>query len=114
MLTDSPKGAVYISGDTVWYEGVAEVGQRFSVQVAILFMGAARVLEVGTAHPTFTANEAVEAARVFAGTTIIPLHYEGWAHFSESRTQIADAIASAGLAHRLQWMEPGRAMAVPL
>ena len=113
-LTDSPKSGVYISGDTVWCEGVAEVSQYFSVQIAVLFMGAARVLEVGTAHLTFTANEAVEAARVFAGATIIPYHYEGWAHFSESRTQIEEAFASAGLAHRLQWMEPGRAIAVTI
>lgn len=45
-LTESPQSAIYISGDTVWYEGVAEVSQRFSIQIAILFMGAARVLEV--------------------------------------------------------------------
>lgn len=112
-LTESPKSAIYISGDTVWYEGVAEVSQRFSVQVAVLFMGAARVLEVGTAHLTFTAAEAVEAARAFADATIIPLHYEGWAHFSESRKQIEDVIISAGLERRLQWMELGCATAIP-
>jgi L-ascorbate metabolism protein UlaG (beta-lactamase superfamily) len=104
VLTESPRSAVYISGDTVWYEGVAEVSQHFSVQVAILFMGAARVLEVGPAHLTLTAAEAVEAARVFAEATIVPLHYEGWAHYSESREQIEVAFASAGLEHRLRWI----------
>lgn len=108
-LTESPQGAVYISGDTVWYEGVAEVSQRFFVQAAMLFMGAARVLEVGPAHLTFTAAEAVEAARAFPEATIIPLHYEGWAHFSESCKEIEAAFVSAGLEHQLQWMEAGRA-----
>ena len=107
-LRDSPQGAVYLSGDTVWYEGVAEVSRRFSVQIAVLFMGAARVLEVGPAHLTFTAQEAVEAARAFSGAEVIPLHYEGWAHFSESRKEIEAAFASAGLEGRLKWMEPGR------
>ena len=111
-LVESPKRAIYVSGDTVWYEGVAEVSQRFSIQIAILFMGAARVLEVGKAHLTFTADEAVEAARAFGDATIIPLHYEGWAHFSESRKQIEDAFTSAGLERRLQWMKPGIANAV--
>ncbi len=111
-LSESPQDAIYISGDTVWYEGIAEVGRRFSVQVAILFMGAARVPEVGPAPLTFTADEAVEAARVFADAVIIPLHYDGWAHYSESRRQIEDAFTSAGLERRLQWMEPGRASAV--
>ncbi len=106
-FTDSPEDGVYISGDTVWYPGVAEVSRRFSVQAAILFMGAARVPEVGPAHLTFTAAEGVEAARVFAKAAIVPLHYEGWAHFSESRPQIEAAFAAAGLADRLRWAEPG-------
>ncbi len=108
-LTESPQSAVYISGDTVWYEGAAEVSRRFSVQVAILFMGAARVAVAGPEPLTFTANEGVEAARAFADAVIIPLHYEGWQHFSESRTEIQDAFSAAGLEHRLRWMEPGRA-----
>ncbi len=111
-LAESTKSAIYISGDTVWCEGVAEVGRRFSVGVAVLFMGAARVPEVGPAHLTFTAHEAVEASRVFAGATIIPLHYEGWAHFSESREEIEATFAFEGLGHRLRWMEPGRASTV--
>ena len=36
------------SGDTVWYQGVVEVAQRFKVRVAMLHLGAARVPEVGT------------------------------------------------------------------
>jgi L-ascorbate metabolism protein UlaG (beta-lactamase superfamily) len=108
-LAESPKSAIYISGDTVWYEEVAEVSQRFSVQVAILFMGAARVAAAGPSHLTFTANEGVEAARAFADAVIVPLHYEGWEHFSESRKDIQDAFAAAGLESRLRWMEPGRA-----
>jgi L-ascorbate metabolism protein UlaG (beta-lactamase superfamily) len=113
-LRESPGVAVYISGDTVWYEGVAEVSRRVSVQIAILFMGAARVLQVGPAHLTFTADEAVQAARAFADAIVVPLHYEGWAHFSESRTQIQEAFASAGLERRLHWMEPGCRTPLPV
>ncbi len=96
-LAESPQNAVYISGDTVWFEGVAEVSRRFDVQAAILFMGAARVQEVGPAHLTLTADEAVEAARSFADAIIIPLHHEGWAHFSEKRQQIEAAFKAAGI-----------------
>ncbi len=106
--TESPENAIYISGDTVWFEGVAEVSRRFDVFAAILFMGAARVPEVGPAHLTFSAEEAVEAARAFADAIIIPLHYEGWAHFSESRLQVEDAFKSAGMERHLRLMEPGR------
>lgn len=104
--------AIYVSGDTVWYEGVVEVSRRFSIRIAILFMGAARVAAAGPAHLTFTADDGIEVARAFADATIIPLHYEGWEHFSESRKDIEDAFAASGLAHRLRWMEPGHATTV--
>ena len=109
-FADDPEAVVYVSGDTVWYEGVAEVGRRFPPKVAILFMGAARVREVGPNHLTFTAEEGVTAARAFAGALVVPLHFEGWAHFSESREDIERAFAAAGLADRLRWPIPGQAI----
>jgi L-ascorbate metabolism protein UlaG (beta-lactamase superfamily) len=99
--------AIYVSGDTVWYDGVAEVARRFQIDTAVLFMGAARVREVGPHHVTMTAEEGVEAARVFPKATIVPLHFEGWAHFTESRETIVRAFATVGLDARLHWPEPG-------
>ena len=113
-FTNAPEDAVYVSGDTVWYAGVAEVSRRFSVRVAVLFLGAARVREVGPAHLTMTADEAVLAARTFAGAAILPLHYEGWEHFSETREQSAAAFRAAGLEHRVRWMEAGQPMTIAL
>jgi L-ascorbate metabolism protein UlaG (beta-lactamase superfamily) len=110
FFTDTPEEAIYFSGDTVWYDGVAEVAQRFSIRAAILNLGAARVSAVGPFPLTMTAGEAVEAARAFSHASIIPLHFEGWAHFSEGREEIARAFTEAGLSHRLRWPEPGRAI----
>ncbi len=114
FLADAPEQAIYISGDTVWYEGVAEVARRFAVRAAILHLGAARVPEVGPFHLTMTAAEAVEAARAFSDAVIVPLHYEGWAHFSEGQAEIAVAFARAGLEQRLRWLELGRALKIEL
>lgn len=76
-FADSPKQAIYISGDTVWYEGVADVARGFAVETAFLCMGAARVREVRAARLTFSAEEGVEVARAFPEALIVPLHYEG-------------------------------------
>jgi L-ascorbate metabolism protein UlaG (beta-lactamase superfamily) len=103
-------GAVYLSGDTVWYEGMAEVARRFEVRTAVLFMGAARVAAVGPWPLTLTADDAVQAALAFADATIVPLHFEGWEHFSESRTDVDAAFRRAGQGARLRWPERGRAM----
>jgi hypothetical protein len=109
-FTDHPKQVAYVSGDTVRCDTVAEVGRRFTPDVAVLFAGAARVREVGPAHLTLTAAEAITAAQAFPGALILPLHFEGWAHFSESRGEVEHAFAAAGLAHRLRWPIPGQAL----
>ena len=102
LAWDEASGSgVYVSGDTVWYEGVADVARRFSPAVAVLFAGAARVREVGPAHLTFTAAEAVTAARAFTRAAVVPLHFEGWEHFSESRGDLDRAFTEAGLHDRL-------------
>ena len=107
---DSP--AVYVSGDTVWYDGLEEIARRADVRVAFLFMGAARVREVGPAHLTMTADEGVLAARALPHAAVVPLHYEGWAHFSEGRTDVDRAFAAAGLSERLRWLVPGQRTAL--
>jgi L-ascorbate metabolism protein UlaG (beta-lactamase superfamily) len=112
LLTDaletSTSRAIYVSGDTVWYEGVEEVARHADVRVAILFLGAARVREVGPAHLTFTAEEGVLVARAMPNALIVPVHYEGWEHFAEGRAVIQRAFEDAGLSGRLRWLEPGR------
>jgi len=110
----SPEKVVYVSGDTVWYEGVADIARRFKIRVAILHMGAARVPAVGAFHLTMTAYEGVEFARVFSKATIVPVHFEGWAHFTEDRHQIAREFDQSGLAQRLRWPEPGRTIRIDL
>ena len=100
--------AVYFSGDTVWYEGVQQVAARFDVAVALLNLGAAKVAVAGPAPVTFTAAEAVLLAQAWPHTLIVPLHFEGWTHFTEGAREIATAFADAGLTSRLRWPERGR------
>jgi len=103
---DETQGAVYITGDTVWYEGVEEVAKRFDVKMVLAFMGAAIVKNVGAAHLTMTVEEGLKLARLFDNATIVPMHFEGWEHFSESKTEIERKFKDADLTNRLRWAEP--------
>ena len=105
--TSAADPVFYFSGDTVWYDGVAEIARRFPARVAVLNVGAARVREVGALHLTMTSDEAVEAARAFSKAVVVPLHFEGWAHFSEGRERVEQAFSATRLQSRLQWPEPG-------
>jgi len=104
-FADAPRRAVYVSGDTVWYEGVAEVARDFDVAVAVLFTGSAKPR--GAFHVTMDANDAIEAAHAFKGATIVAIHNEGWAHFTETQSDLARAFAALGLGARLQELEAG-------
>ncbi len=74
---------LYVTGDTVFYEGVAEVARRFSPRHIIAFAGAARPR--GPFDLTMSANDVLDTAHAFPQATIIPVHSEGWEHFTLPR-----------------------------
>ena len=108
LTSQGQDGAVYVSGDTVWFDGLEEIGRRFPIGVALLNMGAAKVAVAGPHALTFTADDGVALARAWPRARIVPLHYEGWEHFTESRAEIQEAFEAAGLEARLAWLPPGR------
>jgi L-ascorbate metabolism protein UlaG (beta-lactamase superfamily) len=103
---DEPGDAVYVTGDTVWYEGVAEVARRFRPRLVILFAGAARPR--GPFHVTMDNNDALEAAHAFPDARLIAVHNDGWDHFTESQADFAQAFETLGLAGRVQLLVPGQ------
>jgi L-ascorbate metabolism protein UlaG (beta-lactamase superfamily) len=96
---------IYITGDTVWYDGVAEVARRFRAGLVLLFAGAAKTR--GAFHLTMDANDAIDTAHAFPDATIVPLHYEGWAHFSQSGDDLVQSFKALGIGARLRLLEPG-------
>lgn len=48
----------------------------------------------------------------FADAIIVPVHHEGWAHFTQGRDDRERSFATLGLAGRLQWLEPSVATAI--
>ncbi len=104
--------ALYVTGDTVWYEGIAEVARRFRPAVAVLFAGAARTR--GPFRLTMDCSDALEVARAFPAATLVGVHNEGWAHFTEDGDDLARAFAALGQRSRLLALEPGRLATVAL
>jgi hypothetical protein len=48
-------------------------------------------------------NDAIETAHAFPGATIVPVHYEGWAHFTQDRADLEQSFKAL----RLQPLERG-------
>jgi L-ascorbate metabolism protein UlaG (beta-lactamase superfamily) len=96
---------VYITGDTVWFEGVAEVQRRFQPGLVLLFAGAAQTR--GKFNLTMNANDAIEVARAFTDALIVPIHNDSWAHFTESADDLEHAFRALGHGERLRRVIPG-------
>jgi L-ascorbate metabolism protein UlaG (beta-lactamase superfamily) len=112
ILRWDDENGIYVTGDTVWFEGTAEVARRFAPRLVVLFAGAA--MTRGPFHLTMNTNDALEAAHAFPSATIVPVHCEGWAHFSESRGDLEEAFEALGVRPRLRILEPGIALDVQL
>lgn len=112
VLTSAKAGSrpVYISGDTVWYDGVAEVARRFRAGVVLPFAGAAQTR--GPFHLTMDVNDTIETARAFPDAVIVPLHTDGWAHFRQSGNDLRASFDTLGFGPRLKLLEPGVATVI--
>ncbi len=102
-------GVLWISGDTVLYDGVRQVADRVDVDTAILHLGGVRFGVTGPLRYSMTARQAIELCGLLRPRTIIPVHYEGWKHFQESRETIErDFAAAPGEIRRaLRWLPLG-------
>jgi L-ascorbate metabolism protein UlaG (beta-lactamase superfamily) len=99
------KDLVYVTGDTVWYEGIAEVARRFTPATVLIFGGAAQPR--GPFNVTMGANDAIDTAQAFPEAQIVPLHHEGWEHYTQTQAELASAFATLRIDHRLFLLQPG-------
>jgi L-ascorbate metabolism protein UlaG (beta-lactamase superfamily) len=108
-------GVLWISGDTVLYDGVREVAERLEVDTALVHLGGVRFPQTGPARYTMTARDAVELCELIRPRTIVPIHYEGWKHFQQSREEIEAEFASAPEAIRnsVRWLPMGERVELP-
>ena len=108
VLSGTGVPTVYVSGDNASLDVVRAVAARLGpVDVAVLFAGAARTPLLGDAYLTLTSAQAAEAAQILGAGQVIPLHYEGWSHFTEGADDLRTAFSRAGLAERLTLLTPG-------
>jgi L-ascorbate metabolism protein UlaG (beta-lactamase superfamily) len=105
-------GALYISGDTIYYHGIDEIAERFTVSVGIFHLGRASFPITGPIRFTMDARDGIKAAQKLNPRMIIPIHYEGWKHFSEGKAAIEKQFAQAGLSEKFNWLPIGKPVEV--
>jgi L-ascorbate metabolism protein UlaG (beta-lactamase superfamily) len=109
---EEPGDAIYISGDTVWFEGVAEAARRFKPRLLVLFTGSAQTR--GAFHLTMDANDVLETVHAFPDAKVVAIHNDGWTHFKETQADIVQAFGVFGLSSRLQVLELGKTVSLTI
>jgi L-ascorbate metabolism protein UlaG (beta-lactamase superfamily) len=100
---------VWVSGDTVLYDGVRSVAGRWEIDVALIHLGGVQFPVTGPFRYTMTGSDAVELVRLIKPKVAVPIHYEGWKHFRQGRDGIEQALAAAPTEtrERFRWVELG-------
>jgi L-ascorbate metabolism protein UlaG (beta-lactamase superfamily) len=113
VLTAPDAPPLYVSGDNASVEVVEAIAKRLGpIELAVLFAGGVQVPDFGEAYLTLSGERAVAAARVLEARAVVPLHFEGWTHFTQGAQELRDAFADAGLQDRLSVPERGGAVTV--
>ena len=110
---DDP-AVVWLSGDTVLYDGVREVATRLQVDVAVLHLGSVRFGLTGPLRYSMSGRDALELVELVRPRVAVPVHFEGWSHFSEQEEALHDVLddAPADVRSRLRWLPRGEPLDV--
>jgi len=87
---------VYVAGDTIWCDEVAEALERFTPDAVVVNAGGARFLE---GDPIIMTPDDVLAVRAAApDALLVAVHLEALNHCLVSRAELAEAVAGADVA----------------
>ena len=100
----------YATGDTVWYEGTREVARRYRPRTVLVFAGGAQVR--GPFYLTMDTNDVIEAAAAFPQALIVPVHHDGWQHFTQSQEDLAKSFQALGMSDRLRRVTGGETVRI--
>ena len=115
FVIDAPgRPRVYVSGDNVDPHVAEKVMDRFgSIDVALLFGGGASVpFLFDGALVTMTNEQLADAAAVLSPAVIIPIHAEGWSHYTEDRRRLPSAFRDESVRSRLRVLTPGESVTI--
>jgi L-ascorbate metabolism protein UlaG (beta-lactamase superfamily) len=100
---------VYVSGDNASLDVVGAIADRLGpFDVAVLFAGAVQVpYRFDCAYLTLSSDRAAEAAKILGVRAAIPVHFEGWTHFTQGPRELRAAFAGYSITDRLVLADRG-------
>jgi L-ascorbate metabolism protein UlaG (beta-lactamase superfamily) len=104
-----PAGAayrIYISGDTLIYDDIADIPRRFpDINLALLHLGGTRLL--GVIKATMDGDDGVRMMQLVAPQRAIPIHYDDYTVFKSPLSDFQRAVRAAGLEDKVIYLQRG-------
>jgi L-ascorbate metabolism protein UlaG (beta-lactamase superfamily) len=114
VLTAPGTDTVYVSGDNASLDVVRQIAERAGpIDVAVLFAGAVQLAQrFDGAYLTLSSDRAAEAAKILGARLVVPVHFEGWQHFTQGAEALRAAFAGNQVTEVLRMPERGATLAL--
>jgi L-ascorbate metabolism protein UlaG (beta-lactamase superfamily) len=112
VLSAPGTDTVYVSGDNASLDVVRQIADRIGpIDVAVLFAGAVQLPQrFDGAYLTLSSDRAAEAAKILGVRLVVPVHFEGWTHFTQGADALRAAYAGNQVTHLLTVPERGETL----
>lgn len=112
VLIAEAEPVLYVAGDTVWYDGVADVLRTHEPDAVVVNAGGARFT---SGDPiTMTADDVVEVVRAAPRARVIAVHLDAINHCVETRADLRQSLRDAGVEESVTVPEDGAEVPVML
>jgi L-ascorbate metabolism protein UlaG (beta-lactamase superfamily) len=103
LLEADGEDRVYVAGDNASLDVVRTIAERVGpIDVAVLFAGAVQLPHrFDGAYLTLSSDRAAEATKVLGVRATLPVHFEGWSHFTQGSRELRAAFAGNSVSDRL-------------
>ncbi|MEV4687022.1 MBL fold metallo-hydrolase [Microbacterium sp. LWH3-1.2] len=108
-LSGAARPGLWMTGDTVMYGALRRAATGLRPDVALVHIGAVKFPLTGPLAYTMDADDAVELIGLAEPGVAVPMHVEGWSHFSQQE-EAAAAVFGAAPGHvreRVRWAPLG-------
>ncbi|MEW6761930.1 MAG: MBL fold metallo-hydrolase [Pseudomonadota bacterium] len=107
---DVPDYRMYISGDTLVYDDIHAIPQRFpNIDLALLHLGGTRIL--GVLKVTMDGKDGVRMMQVIRPKKTVPIHYNDYDVFKSPLEDFAREVKAAGLERDVVYLAHGETYA---
>jgi L-ascorbate metabolism protein UlaG (beta-lactamase superfamily) len=114
VLSADDAPTLYVSGDNASVDVVRTIAERLGpIELAVLFAGGVSIPQrFDGAYLTLSAERAAQAAQVLDARAVVPVHFEGWAHFTQGSAELREAFEAVGIGDRLLVPERGATVSI--